>query len=141
MPNGQEPVTSAMIDYIISQAEDKNEDSLEAAMRDWVILGQFTGCHLSEWAQDARYANKGIFATNTIEDGGDGLARAFTIDDFTILADNDYNFNHVHWTIIKEEDVKSINVRWRYQKNGDNGQKIKFISNKKNPKRCPVRAA
>eukprot|EP00957_Ditylum_brightwellii_P132918 10135783-Ditylum_brightwellii.AAC.1 len=80
-------------------------------MRDWVILGQFTGCHLSKLAQDARYGNKGIFATNTIEDGGDSSAQAFTVDDFTMLADNAYNFNHNHQTFIKEKDEKSINVR------------------------------
>eukprot|EP00957_Ditylum_brightwellii_P203631 15335520-Ditylum_brightwellii.AAC.1 len=98
-----------MIDYIISQAEDKNEDSLEASMRDWVILGQFTGCCSSKWTQDASHANKWVFATNTIEDSDDGSPQAFNINDFTLLADNDYNFNHDHWIIIKEEDIQLIN--------------------------------
>ena len=52
MPNRQEPVTNDMINYIINQAEGKHKDSLEAVMRDWITLGEYTGFRLSEWAQE-----------------------------------------------------------------------------------------
>eukprot|EP00957_Ditylum_brightwellii_P109453 8348318-Ditylum_brightwellii.AAC.1 len=124
MPNRQEPVTNDMINYIINQAEGKHKDSLEAAMREWITLGEYTGFRLSKWAQEERFANKRIYATNRLSKGGDGLPKAFIMDDFKMFAGNNYNINNDVTTILSEDDVKSMNIRWRYQKNNKNGQQI-----------------
>eukprot|EP00957_Ditylum_brightwellii_P026089 1972400-Ditylum_brightwellii.AAC.1 len=62
MPNRQEPVTLDILEFVTKLAENEQDDHFLAAMRGWLILGSYTGCRLSEWAQESRLAKKGTFA-------------------------------------------------------------------------------
>jgi hypothetical protein len=141
MPNRQEPVTIEMIEFIIKLAEDQDEDSLWAAMRDWLIQGNYTGCRLSEWAQQKRNTKNGGFATWDKSIGGDGSSKAFTMEDFRFHGKNNRRLTVSDKKHLDEKDVHSVNITWRHQKNGDNGQSIKYTKNAQCPKLCPVRAS
>eukprot|EP00957_Ditylum_brightwellii_P050581 3835938-Ditylum_brightwellii.AAC.1 len=73
-------------------------------MRDWITLGEYTGFCLSEWAQEERFDNKRIYATNSLSEGGDGSPKAFIMDDFKMFADNNYNINNDVTTILSKDD-------------------------------------
>ena len=51
MPNHREPVTNDMIEFVLEQAKTYPVDSLTSALVDWLVLGEYTGAHLGEWAQ------------------------------------------------------------------------------------------
>ena len=56
MPNRREPLTFLMVDKLSSLSYGQNSrvvnDSLEATLTDWFILGMHTGMRKSEWCQD-----------------------------------------------------------------------------------------
>ena len=136
MPDRQEPVTREMIDYIIDlAAKDKGDDTLLKAMSDWLVVGEYTGARLSEWAQDAKDTRKG-----QIKLAIDDSAKAFTREDFIFMAPGTKTIKQGVRTTLEEEEVDSLDIRWRWQKNNVNGQKIRFNKNKKNRKHCIVKA-
>ena len=135
MPNRREPVTAKMIEEMWKLCKDKDEDIFECAILDWNILGRYYGFRLAEWAQNDE--NKGNFPLPAI----DGTPLAFTFDDFKFEGRGNRCLRQNFSKHLSEEDVENVEVRFRYQKNLDNGQKIKQTKNKSNPKFCGVRAA
>eukprot|EP00957_Ditylum_brightwellii_P064650 4906823-Ditylum_brightwellii.AAC.1 len=85
MVKRQEPVATEMILLQIKVSLKSNEDSFDAAMRDWLVIGHYAGFRLSEWSQEQKLVNKGMFASNDPAEGGDGSAKAFTLEDFIFL--------------------------------------------------------
>ena len=75
----QEPMTNGMIEYCIDLAVGIKEDSLEAAIKDWLILGEYTIFRLSEWAQEQKNTKGGKFSLNDPSAGGDGSSKAFIV--------------------------------------------------------------
>ena len=51
MPNRQEPITMEIMRFLISQASTSHQDSPEAAIADWCIIGSQSGFRCSEWCQ------------------------------------------------------------------------------------------
>eukprot|EP00957_Ditylum_brightwellii_P184818 14077066-Ditylum_brightwellii.AAC.1 len=43
--------------------------------------------------------------------------------------------------VLQGREIAYLDIRWRFQKNGENGQKIKFAKNINNKQICPVLAA
>ena len=72
-----------------------------------------------------------------VEQGPPGEARAFRIDDLTLMGP-DGRPQDPHTSTFASVD--RADVRWRYQKNGDNGEVIKYYRDYDNPDWCPVRA-
>jgi len=131
VPNRREPLTKEMLKYFISTYKNAHQDSKEAALLDWMILGAKTGFRKSEWCQDFCDIKKGIFNRNI-----DGTLKAFIPSDWefkTILSGK----NEVH----KNCKPNVVYITWRFQKNGANGETIPFEEDAGNPDFCPVAAA
>eukprot|EP00957_Ditylum_brightwellii_P023622 1782664-Ditylum_brightwellii.AAC.1 len=109
-----------------------------AALRDWFIVDIYTGNRKSEWAQDHQISKKGTFAVWDIKRGGDSSSKAFTQKDVVFLGKNGKHCYASDFAIVQDDEVEVVELRCRFQKNRDNGQKIKY-SNSTNTKLCPVR--
>jgi len=135
IPNRREPVTISMLEHWETLAtQSNNPDSLESAQFDWFVLGMLAGFRKSEWLQDSfAYRKTKSFHLNI-----DGTTKAFISDDFQFLntptpckKENNSPHNIPHL----------LQITWRFQKNGQNGQKITFLHNTQNPRFSPVLAA
>ena len=139
MPNRREPLTYMMVDFSFLQAygsgSAQSNDSIEAALTDWLILGMQTGMRKSEWCQDRHILN----TTGGVIPNRDGSPSAFILSDFTfarlhgVQCDNSRHNNIADATIVK--------LKWRFQKNNNNGEVLSYMVNNYNQSRCPVRAA
>ena len=135
MPNRREPVKTMMIDHMWEACQHLSVDSLEYALFDWNVMGQSFGFHLSEWAQNEE--DKKHFPKKAI----DGTSLVFTLHDFVFYSKRGvYVYQGFH-KALRQNIIASVEVCWRYQKNGDNGQKISISRNKSDPIKCPVLAA
>ena len=138
MPNRREPITYSMVDHLVSTTQISNIsklDSLPAALADWFILGMQTGMRKSEWCQDRHILSK----TGHVTTNRDGSPSAFTFDDLTFEGTKGCRIINLRTTPIR--DAKMIKLRWRFQKNGNNGEVLTYMSNDSSPQRCPVQAA
>ena len=66
----------------------------------------------------------------------DGSPKAFLFSDFFFSGPNRSPVNKN-----KRHCAAFIHITWRFQKNMQNGERIPFARNNRNPKFCPVRAA
>ena len=128
-----------MVEYIIDKVitlNDLNPHNLYTAIADWLILGEQTGFRRKEWAQDTTYLQK----YNDIERNIDGTPAAFIMNDFVFKGKNN---KHIDNSSNKEVNKASIvNIKWRYQKNNDNGQVISYIKDTANKRlHCAVEAS
>jgi len=135
VPNRREPVTISMLTYWNTLAlQSLHPDSLESAQFDWFVLGMLAGFRKSEWLQDSFEYRK----TKTFNLNVDGSTKAFIASDFQFINTP---------TTCKTEKHSSHNIphllqiTWRFQKNGQNGQQITFLHNNQNPRFSPVPAA
>eukprot|EP00957_Ditylum_brightwellii_P206073 15346661-Ditylum_brightwellii.AAC.1 len=112
MHNRQEPLTVDMIFFVCTLVAREDQDSLIEALLDRIIVNIYTGNRKSEWTQEHKLGKKNNFVTWDKSIGGD---------------------------VFKDEDVEFMEIRYRFQKNKENGQKIKY-SKSSNTKLCPVRA-
>ena len=111
-----------------------NPNNIYTALADWLVLGQQAGFRRKEWAQDKTYLRQ----HNDIERNIDGSAAAFIISDFEFRAKGNIRINNLS----KQEINKSyiVNLKWRFQKNNDNGQIISYVKNTANKQFCFVEA-
>ena len=119
VPNRREPVTWEMVAHQQRLASPLPSTSLDAALADWLVVGLYAGFRLSEWAQPANVRKYQAFQLNV-----DGTSRAFIASDF------DFHDDGTHFTI-----------RWRFQKNNQNGERVTFAASNSDPSRCPLAAA
>lgn len=121
--NRREPLTWKMVSYQQRVASSFPPNSLDAALADWFIVGMFAGFRLSEWAQPRSYLSKTKAANAPVYQLGrhqDSLAITAADIEF---GQNDFgNF---------------FSITWRYQKNGQNGEKLLFQACPAYPDRCP----
>ena len=110
-------------------------DSLEAALTDWFILGMHTGMRKSEWWQDRNILQK----TGDVIKNRDGSSSAFVLDDFMSEHPARFRCNHTRTSHLQSASL--VKIFLRFQKNGNNGEVLSYIINAKNPARCPIRAA
>ena len=122
VPNRREPITMEMIRYWHRRSIDAHPDSIDAAMFDWMLLGIQAGFRKSEWLQDSHlHSNKKSFSLNR-----DGTITAFTRSDFTFSqASAATNSTYPNST----SPFSQLHIRWRFQKNGQNGQQVSFNHN------------
>ena len=138
MPYRRETLT-LMVDFAYNKyynpSSPAEQDTLDAALVNWLIIGMQTWMRKSEWCQD-RYS---LQKTKQVILNRDGTSSAFIFEDFTFektcgVRCNNHRFMSIH----KADLFKSC---WRYQKNGNNGEVLSFLANKANPSRCPVSVA
>jgi hypothetical protein len=136
MPNRREPVTELMIQHM--HAINPGDDTIDSALFDWNILGKYYGYRRAEWAQDHKNVAKhklGMLPNKEVQ--------AFRRDDFIFSASDGARLAQGDSVLLDENDpaIGQVACRWRYQKNGDNGQQKIQRRNNDNPELCPVRAA
>ena len=110
MPTRHEPVTQVILDVMWELCADKNEDSLESALHNWNILGNFYGFRISEWAQNEE--NKYDFPLLAIDD----TLLAFTFEDFKFAGKGRRRMRKNFTTTLRNGNVKTNEVRRNYQK-------------------------
>ena len=139
MPNRREPLTYAMVDLSFTQVygsvSSQFNDSLEAALTDWFILGMQTGMRKSEWCQDRHILN----TTGTVIPNRDGSPSAFIFSDFTFEQLHGVHCNNSR--LIHITNATIVKLKWRFQKNNNNGEVLSYMLNETNQSKCPVRAA
>ena len=137
IPDRREPVTNDIIDYIYKKGlklKKTNPHNLYSALADWLILGHQSGFRRKEWAQDRTYLKK----HKDIQRNVDRSPAAFILDDMEFRANGNKRINQ---NSIKEiNSANMVNVKWRFQKNNDNGQIISYVQDKVNKNYCYVSA-
>lgn len=109
-------------------------DSPENAANDWVCFNKSAGCRSCEYLQKLQ-------SKVEVHEYPSGLrvTKAFTRDDFVFFdADGRVITTHCEANL---QIVASVRVRWRIQKNRENGQTITFAENSACHDMCEVRAA
>ena len=132
-PNRREPLTIEMVSAAAAHARTSTATHLEKALADWFILGILIGPRLSEWAQDSSTFPKNGFKRNV-----DGSVSAFIASDFQFRGNTNKRLGSIF--NITFDEVASVIITWRYQKNGDNGQTVTVTKNLSQPDFCPVAA-
>jgi len=133
--NRKEMIYDNMLAHMLKTCSLAHPDSLDAALLDWIILGRYTGARRSEWCQDSQ----------TVEMTTPNLAhevpepKAFIAADFEFFDSSRHLIHDVSSS--STSLVAYVRIRWRYQKNGDNGQQISFKKDHERPDVCPVSAA
>ena len=133
MPNRREPITKAMVLHWAKVAKNAHPDSFESAFYDWMVVGKYAGLRKSEWVQDAADYKKTKDFTRNV----DGTVKAFILADFEF---SDVRNRRIT-TRRKNSTAHKATIRWRFQKNLDNGQKIPYTKNEADPRLCAVLAA
>ena len=134
MPQRREPLTKSMVkaQHELLSVHDLGFFTLEAAMSDWLSLGIHTGARRIEWAQTSSSVSK-------IERDISGLPRAFIMQDFKFYGPRRRQLSLSPSTVL--DKAASVDITWRTQKNGDNGQYIMYTVNNSDYDLCPVRSA
>ena len=136
MPNRQEPITIDMVQQLHSQSRLSHLDSPECAITDWSIMGLQSGFRCSEWCQP--HSNKYLPLTASVTKNIDSSAAAFIASGF-VLKDNKKRKLIISSSLDKSK-VVYCSTRWRFQKNGDNGQIITYSRSHDDPELCYVSA-
>jgi hypothetical protein len=123
MPNRREPLTVDMVLYQLLQVREGQPHSEIAAMYDWCLFSLYSGNRLTEWAQkDGTQIVLNIDGTPS-----------WGISTFWGHMSRERALRHPHL-------VHTINVTWRFQKNGNNGEKKTFVRIFDNRNLCVVSA-
>lgn len=134
MPERREALTVDMIAYQKLQCHSDTPHSEANVMFDWEVVGIYAGIRLSEWAQDEHVRTRSQVALAI-----DGSPLAFQIDDLRFFGENRRRMTRAD-ALRSPHLVCSIDLRWRYQKNGNNGELKTFVRARSNPLLCAVSA-
>jgi hypothetical protein len=124
-----------MIHYMESLRGSYHEDSLEAALIDWIYLGRFTGYRSCEWCQTTQQGFEKI--DHPLWKGPE--AYAFIEDDFHF-----FDAHSVQLSSISTESFQVMDhfqLRYKRQKNGRCNEIIPYKRDRDNPAFCPGAAA
>ena len=127
LPNRREIVTDSMFEYVDKQAEGASPDSREKALKNWLAWSRYSGPRRSEWCQTAQTSYEEVANMQ-------GEARSIRDDDVELFDADDRLLDPTRVTFDK---VEYVEVRWRWQKNGDNHEKIKYFREDDHPRWCP----
>ena len=89
----------------------------------------------SEWCQERYFLSEIV----QVISNRDGTPSAFIFDDF--IFEGKKGRRIVNSRSITISDAMIVKIQWRFQKNGNNGETLTYMSNDTLPNRCPVRAA
>ena len=131
VPNRRNMITDDMMHWLLRVAKGLSQDDELVAILDWLILGRYSGFRKSEWCQSS------MSTFETITDWPGQPPLAFIFSDFRYLDRNEgrlpYDAPH--------SEIWYVEILWRKQKNGNNGESKKFARDNNKPRFCPVRAA
>jgi hypothetical protein len=126
MPNRREPFTVEMLDELLSQVT-ANRDSFyskNAALTDWFCIGLYTGSRLTEWAQEA-YNSDPTYPKRNIYDE----TAAFCLNDVRVKTLAGAMLFGANILSVPCEHIAKLWVKWRTQKNGENGEEKLYVRN------------
>lgn len=130
IPDRCEVITDSMFEHIDTLAQTADQDSLISSFNDWLKWSRYSGPRLSEWCQTTKtkfkYSDK----------GSKDEPSAFTFDDILFFDKEGRLLDPRHHSFLQ---VWYAEVCWRWQKNDDNGEKIKYYRHKTNIRWCPCR--
>ena len=131
VPNRREVITDSMFCHIDNLAHKYHVDSLHEAFKDWAAVSRYAGQRRSEWCQTTKTKFE------TVPDGPEDEALAFRADDITFYDESGrlLDINRVPFS-----RVAYAQLRWRYQKNGENGEAIKYHADESDTKWCICKA-
>ena len=107
--------------------------SLIAALADWCILALFFGFRLAEFLQ-----LQSNIRIKHIPRNHDGLPQAFILSDITFYGPQKTVLRLKHRHPADPSSVVGFAIRWRYQKNMQNGEVKLMFRNDYNPSLCTV---
>jgi hypothetical protein len=115
--NRRRMITDGMMQWLLVEAARHGPDSPTRAIVDWILLGRYTGFRSSEWCQEHQSKYERI-------DHWPGQpARAMTRLDFKFLSDLERRLPDKD---LNESIIKYLIIKWRIQKNKENGEEITF---------------
>jgi hypothetical protein len=126
-------ITDAMTQWMYTFVQKLPPDAPERAIFDWILLGRYAGFRPVEWCQHTQTEFR------RIEEWPGRPPYGFIPSDFSFLGTNERLFTQDD--LMRIELVESLRLKFRKQKNKDNGQVIPFKCDLVNPHLCPVRAA
>ena len=132
VPKRRRMITDAMMQWLVEKASNAEPDSATSAIVDWVLLGRYGGFRSSEWCQTTQsdYAR--------IKEWPGEPSLAFIRSDFAFLGKHEHHlFDEDR---LCDKIIHHLAVKWRKQKNNQNGQKIPFADDKGNPTYSATRA-
>ena len=132
VPKRRLMITDSMRHYLQRQAATSAPDSEAAVVHDWVCVGTHNGARRREFCQTSQTKY------DVVEDAPGRPAAAFIRSDMTFLDANERRLDDRELT---EDSVSAIRFRWRFQKNGDNGDEKDFARDDVNPNFCCCRAS
>ena len=133
--NRKEMITDAMMSHMLRLGRLSSSTSLDAAILDWIILCRLLGARRSEWCQESQ----SIEMTEPTFAHPIPQPKAFTLEDFQFF---DSSGQRIHTLMPSHSNsVDYVEIRWRFQKNKDNGQKIPYKRDYDRPDVCPVLSA
>ncbi len=135
MPNRREPVTKTMVKHLQGSCKRHHKDHLDDALADWMIVGLHTGYRRIEWAQEKEPKTALDFQR---ADDPEKSIYAVTENDL-IFRDKNNRVRHDPETMNPGE-MGGIDLKWKFQKNRENGQVLTFAANHTDPSMCIVRA-
>ena len=122
-------MSGSMIQHMI-KTRGSDIDSEAYALTDFQILAHYTGLCLGKYAQPS---------ANTITLTKNKLApKAFILSDFTFYGPGMKHLAQTHTQSLPQDTVQSAKVRFREQKNGNQGKKFLFEANTHDPDIFPV---
>jgi len=132
VPKRRYMITDEMRLHLSRRAQAAGRDSIEAVVFDWVSLGCYTGFRRSEAFQTTQTEFE------RVEDHPCKPPRALILEDLVFL---DRQKRVLRGRHITENRVWYVRIKYRFQKNGDNGEETDFARDTSNPRFCPVLAA
>ena len=128
-------IDDEMIHHIEHSCQNLAQDSLEAALIDWIYLGRFVGYRSIEWCQTKLQEFETIDHPNW--DGP--RSYAFVSEDFCFFTKKKRRVDILTPATIAE--ITYVTIRFRKQKNNRNYEIIPYHKDSTNPAFCPVGAA
>ena len=135
MPNRREMIYDKMVAKMLKRQANLSPDSVEAALIDWIILGRYAGYRCSEWCQETQTLYSEIDHPLWVGP----TAEAFVAEDITFYDSSQRPIKGL--TSITIDDVFYVRLRYRKQKNENNGEIIPYERDVERLDLCPVYAA
>ena len=136
VPNRREPLTMEMIECLYQRNKQAchSPTHLFVLLYHWFVIGLALGFRRIEWCQEASSANSRPALSDPQIDHRDNLPRAFLLRDIQCFSCSKARIPLVV-AVSSPHLVDSISIKWRFQKNNENGEE-KLISRSTNSTRA-----
>jgi hypothetical protein len=127
-----------MIGNLHKTMQSTHQDSKHRAFYDGLTLSTQTGFQRCEWASEKPIRHMMDFpkADDSLRSIYQGLGQDIVLYDRTNKRLTDADLANT-----PDDQLHGFTITYRFQKNGDNGQKIDYAANHKDPQTCAARAA